>query len=93
MKISGKKPPVSADVVRLQKISSGGTASHAAGPAVSDKVDLSGKAMEIRELVGAVKGLPEIRTAKVEGIKGRIDSGEYAVDPEKVAERIIDEIV
>ncbi|MBI5575322.1 MAG: flagellar biosynthesis anti-sigma factor FlgM [Deltaproteobacteria bacterium] len=93
MKVSGKKPPGSSGVVRLQKTGTSGPARPAEKPDVADKVDLSGKAREIRELAGIVNSLPEVRTEKVEGIKAKVDSGEYVVDTDKVAEKIIDEIV
>jgi negative regulator of flagellin synthesis FlgM len=93
MKVNGKKPPGSPGVIRLQKTGPGAPAPPAVKPDVADKVDLSGKAREISELTNIVNALPDVRTEKVEGIKAKIDSGEYAVDNEKVAEKIIDEIV
>jgi negative regulator of flagellin synthesis FlgM len=98
MKVSGGKPPENSDVVRLQKASKTGTLDATAqaeagqGP-VADKVDVSGKAREIAEIMGAVKSIPDVRTEKVESIKCQIETGSYTVDPEKVAQRMIDEIV
>ena len=93
MKIDGGKPPENADVVKLQKSGKNGRLETTEQSRVADKVDLSGQAREIAEILGAVKALPEVRTEKVAEIKGLIDSGKYVVEPAKVAQRMIDEIV
>jgi negative regulator of flagellin synthesis FlgM len=93
MKIHGGRPPEGADVVRLQKTGKNGPLEPAEKAGVADKVDLSGKAKEIADLVGMAKALPDVRTEKVAEIKERIDAGKYVVDPAKVAQRMIDEIV
>jgi negative regulator of flagellin synthesis FlgM len=96
MKIDGGKPPESPDVVKLQKAGKNGKIdqSNASGQTkAGDKVDVSGKAREIAELMGAVKALPEVRTEKVAEIKGLIDSGQYVADPAKIAGRMIDEVI
>ena len=37
-----------------------------------------------------IKGLPEVDKAKVEEIKARIANGEYHIDFEKVAQKMLD---
>jgi negative regulator of flagellin synthesis FlgM len=93
MKIHGGKPPENADVVRLQKAGKNGPVEPPDQAAVADKVNLSGKAKEIADIIGAVRALPEIRADKVAEIKERIDTGKYVADPAKIAKRMIDEIV
>ncbi len=99
MKINGGKPPDNPDVVRLQKagkngaIDQAGKADQAEKGQLADKVDVSGKAREIAEIMGVVKSIPDVRTEKVESIKCQVETGNYVVDPEKVAQRMIDEIV
>ena len=93
MKIHGEKPPEKADVAKLQNVGKNGQIKATGESRVADKVDLSGEAREIAEIMGAVKALPEVRTEKVAEIKGLIDSGKYNVEPAKVARRMIDEIV
>jgi len=96
MKINGGKPPENSDVVRLQKAGKNGTIDQTgqAGQAkVADKVDVSGKAREIAEIMGAVKSIPDVRTEKVAEIKGLIEAGKYVVDPVKIAGRMIDEVI
>ena len=94
MKINGNKPPETVDVVRLQKP---GEKTRSAQPtgmqAATDKVNLSVNAKELGDLMSAVNRLPEVRTEKVAGIRGQIDSGKYVVDPAQIARKMIDEIV
>ena len=93
MKISGNKPPEGTDVVRLPKSGKKGQAQPAGKPPFDDKVELSFGARELGDIVGGVKELPDVRAEKVAGIRDRIESGKYAVDPVKVAKKMIDEIV
>ena len=99
MKINGGKPPDNSDVVRLQKagkngaIDQSGQADQAEKGQVADKVDVSGKAREIAEIMGAVKSIPDVRTEKVAEIKGLVEAGKYVVDPVKIAGRMIDEVI
>ena len=94
MKINGHKPPESVDIVRLQKPGEKSGSSRAQGKTdAADKVDLSVNAKELSDIMSAVNRLPDVRTEKVAGIRGRIDSGNYVVDPVEIARKMIDEIV
>jgi len=94
MKINGHKPPESVDVVRLQKPGEKNESARLSGkPDSTDKVDLSGNAKELGDIMSAVNRLPEVRTEKVAGIRDRIDSGKYVVDPVEIARKMVDEIV
>jgi len=50
------------------------------------------RAMEIGDLVDAVRALPDVRLDKVAAIRKAIESGMYVVDAAKIAQRMIDEI-
>lgn len=94
MKINGHKPPENVDVVRLQKPGEkNGSARLSGKPDSTDKVDLSGSAKELGDIMNAVNRLPDVRTEKVAGIRDRIDSGNYVVDPAEIARKMVDEIV
>jgi negative regulator of flagellin synthesis FlgM len=93
MKVHGGRPPEGTDVVRLQKARKNGLVEAAEKTGVADKVDLSGRAKEIADLVAIAKALPDVRTEKVTEIKERIDAGKYDANPAKIAKRMIDEIV
>jgi flagellar biosynthesis anti-sigma factor FlgM len=94
MKINGHKPPEMVDVVRLQMPGEkNGSARLSGKPNSTDKVDLSGNAKELGDIMSAINRLPDVRAEKVAGIRGQIDSGKYVVDPGEIARKMLDEIV
>lgn len=58
--------------------------------APSDNVSLSSDAKGLAQIENEIKGLPEVNSAKVEEIKARIANGEYHIDFEKVAQKMLD---
>jgi len=97
MKIYGNKPPEKQDAaVKAQKaVKSEQIIGQGAVQKVNpvDKVDLSGKAKGMAEMTSAINQMPEIRTEKVEAIGKSVNDGTYKVDPEKVASKMIDEMI
>jgi len=55
-----------------------------------DKATLSTSQASIASLTAQALNMPEIRTDKVEALRQAISSGEYKVDPNQVADAIID---
>lgn len=97
MKVYGNKPPEKQDAaVKPQKAGkvdqiTGQGAVQKISPV--DKVDLSGKAKGMAEMTSAINQMPEIRTEKVEAIGKSVNDGTYKIDPEKVASKMIDEMI
>jgi len=62
-------------------------------PAVSgeDHATLTSGAGSIASLVSEAMSSPEIRQAKVESLQQAISSGQYQIDPDKIAGAMIDE--
>jgi negative regulator of flagellin synthesis FlgM len=60
-----------------------------AGQGGADRVEISGRSKEMAKAHEAVSSAPEVRGGKVEAIKERIAKGEYEVDADKVAEKMI----
>lgn len=58
----------------------------------SGRASPPGRAQEIRDLVDAVRALPDVRVGKVAALKMAIESGTYVVNAARVAQRMIDEI-
>ena len=56
-----------------------------------DKVILSAKAQEIRDMTKVLDKVPDIREEKVAEIKSRIENGTYTIDGEKIAFKMIKE--
>ncbi len=54
-----------------------------------DEVILSSHAQGVSQHLRAIKGMPEVREAKVQELSEKIANGEYKVDSRELAERII----
>ena len=59
--------------------------------AAGDTVELSSRAKDVSKARAEVDRAPDIRTERVESLKEKVNSGEYKVDPDKVAQKIVDE--
>jgi len=78
--------------VATDAVEGAGVAGVQAGQPVTgaDHVALSQRAEEVKAARAALASTPEIRHERVAELKASIESGEYKVDPHKVAERILD---
>lgn len=56
-----------------------------------DKVELSSRAVDLKEMQAAAMASPDVRPEKVEQIKMQIDNGTYKISSEKIAEQLIEE--
>jgi len=56
-----------------------------------DEVVLSPEARRIQEVKDLIDSLPDIREEKVAGIRAQIEAGEYQIDGEKIASKMIEE--
>ncbi|MCX5807045.1 MAG: flagellar biosynthesis anti-sigma factor FlgM [Proteobacteria bacterium] len=56
---------------------------------VSDKVELSGKNIDITKITAKVNAAPSIREDKVNSIRAAIENGTYKVKSELVAKAVI----
>jgi negative regulator of flagellin synthesis FlgM len=57
--------------------------------ASSDRVELSGRSREMAKAHEAVAATPDVRQQKVEEIKASIANGQYEVDADQVAQKMI----
>jgi len=73
---------------RAMRGDSGKTAST---PAKGDTISLSPEAKLYTEAYTGAMNAPEVRRAKVDAIKARVDSGEYQIDTEKIAAKLLQE--
>ena len=58
-------------------------------PASEDTVSLSAESGQVRSLQQQLDALPEVDVEKVEAIKREIARGNYPLDPERIAENLI----
>jgi negative regulator of flagellin synthesis FlgM len=57
----------------------------------AERVDLSPKAKDIQRIRQVLDQIPDVRQGKIQELKERIESGNYAVDLEKVAAKMVAE--
>jgi len=58
-----------------------------------DKVDLSSQSKELNKISEALAAAPDVRAEKVEALKKQVESGQYQVDSDTVAEKMIKEFL
>jgi negative regulator of flagellin synthesis FlgM len=55
----------------------------------SDSVSLSSAAKNLAKIESELRSLPDIDQSKVDAIKARVDSGEYQVDSQNLAQKML----
>ncbi len=58
-----------------------------------DRVEFSSRSKEMQKIYETLKNTPEVRSEKVDDLKNRINKGQYQVDSEAIAEKIIKESI
>jgi flagellar biosynthesis anti-sigma factor FlgM len=60
-------------------------------PDVEDRATLTSDSVSIGSLVGTALSSPEVRQDKVDSLRLSVSSGQYEIDPAKIAASIVDE--
>jgi len=97
MKIQGNKPAEGQEIsINAQKTGKIDAKEKVAQPekpkSTNDRVDISGKGKEIAEIMAQINQLPDIRTERVNAIKKAIETGNYKIDPMKIAQKFLEEM-
>ena len=93
MKINSSKPPEGMDPGSIRKTSADKSAGQAGGgQGLSDNIEISRTGKEMQSLLGAIHGLPEVRTDKVNAISQSVKAGTYKVNSQNIAEKMISEM-
>ena len=96
MKIYGNKPPDGQDINRsAQKVSQTAAQNKIAKSKTTksaDKVEISGQGKKVAELMSAAEQLPAMREEKISMIKEALKSGNYQIDPSKIAQKLLEEL-
>jgi negative regulator of flagellin synthesis FlgM len=58
---------------------------------MTERVDLSSKAKDIQQIKQIIEETPDVRMDKIQELKQQIETGNYKVDAEKVAEKLVTE--
>jgi len=62
-----------------------------AASTVTEKVDLSSRAKDIRQIKQLLNQTPEVREDKISELKRQIESGKYTIQSDQIAEKIVGE--
>ena len=83
--IGGKKNINNAGLVNNDQPSSPTNANRAS----ADTVTITKKAETLQMLESDINGQPDVDNERIESLKSAIDSGQYDIDPRRVAEKLI----
>lgn len=61
----------------------------AAGNNQSDAVSISSRAADLQSLESSIKQLPEVNAARVDALREQISAGDYVIDSQRVADKIL----
>jgi len=90
MKISGDDP-LKTYLREIRPIEKGESVKKAKQKAASetDRVEISVEAKGYQQVYRKVNAMSDVRTERVSEIQQRIERGEYQINPEKVAEKVV----
>ncbi|MBI3580817.1 MAG: flagellar biosynthesis anti-sigma factor FlgM [Nitrospinae bacterium] len=86
-KVADKKAASTASLNKDSGVTTQGAA------AASEKIAVSDVGKEIAKIQGQLKKTPDVRADKVKSIKSQINDGSYYVNSDKIASKIMEDIV
>lgn len=90
MKISDFMPQIKADN-KIQKVkeSSESAKVSSSSAVASDRVELSAGSLDVKKMKELIQETPSVRMDRVQALKAQIERGEYEVDPYRVADKML----
>jgi len=77
---------------KIDSVKNEGEKPVAAGATIAtERVDLSNKAKDIQKIKQVLDQTPEVREEKVQELKRQIESGSYAINPGRIADKMLGE--
>ncbi len=99
MSINIKRASTKPSSIKAGKSASGqqttktGTAKSSSGSSkttATDTLDLTGEGSQLQQIEQSLSGIPIVDSKRVESVSQSIESGQYSIDNEKIADRIIE---
>jgi negative regulator of flagellin synthesis FlgM len=91
MKVTNPLIGLNSNVQRIESSQQAGRAQQSSGDnSASDELNFSVRSREMSHFEELAQSVPDIRESKVAQIRGEIESGNYNVKAEKIAEKIIE---
>ncbi len=88
MKITDFVPQIKAEN-RVQKAKDRSTVDATAAATGTDKVELSASSIDVQKMKMIIQDTPDVRMDRVQALKEQIERGEYQVDPYRVADKML----
>ncbi|MDD5759032.1 MAG: flagellar biosynthesis anti-sigma factor FlgM [Desulfobulbaceae bacterium] len=88
MKISDFVPQIKTDT-RVQKAKERPISDTSAVAGGADRVELSASSIDVQKMKMIVQDTPAVRMDRVQALKEQIERGEYQVDPYRVADKML----
>lgn len=89
MKLSNIFPQIKTDKVQPAKRQEPAANAETVGAAQGDRVNLSSATQDIQRAREVLAQTPAVRSELVEELKGKIERGEYEVDPRTIADKML----
>lgn len=90
MKISDFIPQIKTDnKIQKAKSSSSSVLSPTQSAAGVDQVKISAGSLDVQKMKGIIQNTPDLRMDRVQALKEQIERGEYQVDPYRVADKML----
>jgi negative regulator of flagellin synthesis FlgM len=74
---------------RPQDAAAGGTQNSSTSSGADENVQITGAARQLASLEQAVRGAPDVNTARVAQISSALEQGTYKVDSQQIADRLV----
>jgi len=91
MKISNLVPQIKTDN-KVQKVKASPDSSSVSATSASsgtDRVELSTSSLDVQKMKEIIQETPSVRMDRVQALKAQIEQGEYEVDPYRVADKML----
>jgi len=90
MKISDFIPQIKTDnKIQKAKSSSKSVSSPAQSTTGADQVNISASSLDVQKMKGIIQNTPDLRMDRVQALKEQIERGDYEVDPYRVADKML----
>jgi len=94
MKLTNIFPQLKTEKLPVKRSQETAAAGAPAGsPQAGDRVDLSSSSQDIQRVKEVLAQTPEVRLEKIRALKGQIERGEYQVDAQAVADRMLQSLL
>ncbi len=93
MKLSNIFPQLKTDKVQAAKRQEPAAKNETVAGAQADRVDISSASQDIQRAREVLAQTPAVRSELVQELKGKIERGEYEIDPRTIADKMLKSVI